>query len=484
MVAERVKRTRDETWEETAPDGKTVQRTLGIAHLGGATLDNEENYLIKKLFTALGDRAGREPGPDMTLLHGPRSGDLVRSRRRDDVPAGSAERRLHRHPGLEHGRVPPGRLPLGDGGEGARARRSSTSIRASPAPAPWPTCTCRSAPARDIAFLGGIVRYILENERVLPRVRGQLHQRAGDHRARTSATPRISTGLFSGWDAENGKYDVDIAGSTRASRTVARGGPQGAASREPGARRRDARGRRRRRSEHRDDDAAAPALRVPDPEAPLLPLHAGDGRARSAACRAALFLQVAEALCDNSGRERTSAFCYAVGWTQHSVGVQYIRTAAILQLLLGNIGRPGGGIMALRGHASIQGSTDIPTLYNLLPGYLPMPHADARRDARARTSSATSRRPGGGASCRSTSSRCSRRGSATRPREENDWCFEHLPAAHRRPLAHDDGRATWPTARSRATSSWARTRRSARRTARCSARGCASSTGWWCATSR
>ena len=52
-----------------------------------------------------------------------------------------------------------------------------------------------------------------------------------------------------------------------------------------------------------------------------------------------------------------------------------IRTAAILQLLLGNIGRPGGGILALRGHASIQGSTDIPTLYDLLPGYLHMPRA-------------------------------------------------------------------------------------------------------------
>ena len=85
------------------------------------------------------------------------------------------------------------------------------------------------------------------------------------------------------------------------------------------------------------------------------------------------FIEVAEALCENSGRERTSAFVYSVGWTQHTVGVQYIRTAAILQLLLGNVGRPGGGIMALRGHASIQGSTDIPTLYNILPGYLPMP---------------------------------------------------------------------------------------------------------------
>jgi formate dehydrogenase major subunit len=62
-----------------------------------------------------------------------------------------------------------------------------------------------------------------------------------------------------------------------------------------------------------------------------------------------------------------------VGWTQHSDGVQIIRAAAILQLLLGNIGRPGGGILALRGHASIQGSTDIPTLYDILPGYMPMP---------------------------------------------------------------------------------------------------------------
>jgi formate dehydrogenase major subunit len=92
------------------------------------------------------------------------------------------------------------------------------------------------------------------------------------------------------------------------------------------------------------------------------------------------FLEVAAALCDNSGPERTGAFCYAVGWTQHTVGVQYIRTASIIQLLLGNIGRPGGGILALRGHASIQGSTDIPTLYNLLPGYLPMVHEGHYRD--------------------------------------------------------------------------------------------------------
>src|SRR5437899_63115 len=88
-----------------------------------------------------------------------------------------------------------------------------------------------------------------------------------------------------------------------------------------------------------------------------------------------VFLKVAETLFANSGPDRTSAICYAVGWTQHTVGVQMIRAAAVLQLLLGNIGRPGGGILALRGHATIQGSTDIATLYNLQPGYLNAPSA-------------------------------------------------------------------------------------------------------------
>src|SRR5204862_1623563 len=81
-----------------------------------------------------------------------------------------------------------------------------------------------------------------------------------------------------------------------------------------------------------------------------------------------------------SGPDKTAAICYALGWTQHSKGVQIIRTAAILQLLLGNIGRPGGGILALRGHASIQGSIDIPTLYDILPGYLPMPRGDGSEE--------------------------------------------------------------------------------------------------------
>lgn len=88
---------------------------------------------------------------------------------------------------------------------------------------------------------------------------------------------------------------------------------------------------------------------------------------------AAQIVDVAETMLRCSGRERTCSVAYAVGWTQHTVGPQIIASSAILQLLLGNIGRPGGGIQPLRGHATIQGSTDIPTLYDLLPGYLHMP---------------------------------------------------------------------------------------------------------------
>ena len=92
------------------------------------------------------------------------------------------------------------------------------------------------------------------------------------------------------------------------------------------------------------------------------------------------FAQVADTLLNNAGPDHTGAICYAVGWTQHTTGVQIIRAASVLQLLLGNIGRPGGGILALRGHATIQGSTDIATLYNLHPGYLNTPSALRRHD--------------------------------------------------------------------------------------------------------
>jgi formate dehydrogenase major subunit len=92
-------------------------------------------------------------------------------------------------------------------------------------------------------------------------------------------------------------------------------------------------------------------------------------------CPKTTFLKVAETILENSGRDRTTAWAYAVGWTQHTYGPQMIGCCALLQLLLGNIGRPGGGIMALRGHASIQGSTDVPTLYHSIHGYMAAPSA-------------------------------------------------------------------------------------------------------------
>jgi len=74
--------------------------------------------------------------------------------------------------------------------------------------------------------------------------------------------------------------------------------------------------------------------------------------------------------------KRVATIIYAVGWTQHTFGTQIIRTAAMLQLLLGNVGRAGGGVNALRGHSNIQGATDMAGVFDILPGYLKMPAPD------------------------------------------------------------------------------------------------------------
>jgi formate dehydrogenase major subunit len=225
----------------------------------------------------------------------------------------------------------------------------------------------------DIAFLGGIVHYILDNDRWFEEY----------VRAYTNARVIVSEefrdtedldGVFSGLDPQGGSYDPtswQYAGLGM--------GPS-AGQREMGAavgeRAHGAHGGELRHGEVPEEDET---LQHPRCVFQLLRRHfrryTPEMVQEVCGVPTETFLEVAEALCENSGRERTSAFCYAVGWTQHTVGVQYIRTASIIQLLLGNLGRPGGGILALRGHASIQGSTDIPTLYNILPGYLPMPHA-------------------------------------------------------------------------------------------------------------
>ena len=79
-------------------------------------------------------------------------------------------------------------------------------------------------------------------------------------------------------------------------------------------------------------------------------------------------------LASTATKDRAATILYALGWTQHSIGSQIIRTGAMVQLLLGNIGIAGGGMNALRGHSNIQGLTDLGLMSNLLPGYMTLPN--------------------------------------------------------------------------------------------------------------
>lgn len=140
------------------------------------------------------------------------------------------------------------------------------------------------------------------------------------------------------------------------------------------------------------------------------------------------FEYLARSVTDNSGRDRTTCFGYATGWTQHTFGSQFIRAASVLQLLLGNVGRPGGGIMALRGHASIQGSTDIPTLFNLLPGYLPMPSAGKHDTFDDYIEAITSKNEKGyWANAEDYMVSLLKAWFGDAATAENDWCYDHLP---------------------------------------------------------
>jgi formate dehydrogenase major subunit len=226
----------------------------------------------------------------------------------------------------------------------------------------------------DIAFLGGIVNYIFEHERWFDEYVKHYTNAPVIIDERFRDTEDLD-GLFSGFDPEQRVYDTSTwhyAGmpvqETAGER--AKGGTKGEQS---------GHGAQSGHLVHGEPPEEDETLQHERCVFQIVKRHFSrytpELVARICGCTEAQLLEVAEALCENSGRERTSAIVYSVGWTQHTVGVQYIRAAAIIQLLLGNIGRPGGGIMALRGHASIQGSTDMATLYNVLPGYLPMPHA-------------------------------------------------------------------------------------------------------------
>jgi formate dehydrogenase major subunit len=281
----------------------------------------------------------------------------------------------------------------------------------------------------DIAFLGGVVNYILEHERWFDEYVKRYTNAPVIVDERFSDT-EAGDGLFSGWDPEQGQYDVT---TWQYAGTAVHGA---AGQREEGFKGSHTKGEQSGHGGHggglshgtppETDDT----LQHPRSIFQILKRHYArytpELVADACGCSVEEFLYVAEALCANSGKERTSAFVYAVGWTQHTVGVQLIRTAAIIQLLLGNIGRPGGGIMALRGHASIQGSTDIPTLYNILPGYLTMPHTEHYGGLQAYIEMTTA--PAGWwgkADTYIVSLLKAWWGAAATP--ENEFCFSYLP---------------------------------------------------------
>ncbi|GGZ07601.1 formate dehydrogenase [Streptomyces nitrosporeus] len=435
MVADRVVETRRRTWQ-WEHEGVRTARTMGIASLGGATLDNEENYLIKKLFTGLGvvqvenqarvchsstvaglgTSFGR--GGATTFMQDLQHADCI-------VIQGSNFAEAH---------------PVGFQWVMEAKARGARVIHVDPRFTRTSAVSDLFVPIRagsDIAFLGGIINHVLTEEKDF-RSYVLHYTNAANLVTDDFQDTEDLDGVFSGLDEERRHYDPetwqyrdsevqapagdvdelydrrtedadeqDSIRSAAESETHGSGGPKAAAW------------------PPRDETLQDPrcvyqilkrhyARYTPE----MVERICGIGRET--------FLEVCDALTSNSGPDRTSAFAYAVGWTQHSTGSQCIRAASILQLLLGNIGRPGGGIQALRGHASIQGSSDIPTLFNLLPGYLPMPHAHAHEnlDAFIRASR-TGKGFWGNMRAYFISLLKAYYGDAATA--GNDFCFDHLP---------------------------------------------------------
>ncbi|MGY1439003.1 formate dehydrogenase [Streptomyces reniochalinae] len=432
MVADRVIRTRRQGWEHER-DGVRVNRTMGLAALGGAALDNEENYLIKKLLTALGvvqienqarvchsstvaglgTSFGR--GGATTFLQDLQHADCI-------VIEGSNFAEAH---------------PVGFQWVMEAKARGATIIHVDPRFTRTSALADLHVPIRagtDIAFLGGIINYVLSHE-------ADFREYVLDY---TNASTLVGEdfrdtedldGVFSGLNQETGHYDTaswqyegDVVQAasgerdalyeerTRQGRSVAAAG--GSESHGSGG---------APVSGNRTHDRT---LRHPRCVFQILKRHYArytpEMVEETCGIPPETFLGVCRALVDNSGPDRTSAFAYAVGWTQHTVGAQYIRAACVLQLLLGNIGRPGGGIQALRGHASIQGSSDIPTLFNLLPGYIPMPHAHKAEDLDTFTGAMRTDK-GYWGDMRNYVVSLLKAYWGEAATAENDYCFDHLP---------------------------------------------------------
>jgi formate dehydrogenase major subunit len=282
----------------------------------------------------------------------------------------------------------------------------------------------------DIAFVGGLINYVISSEKYFR-----------DYVVNYTNAPAILTedfadtedldGVFSGLDADERTYDF-ISWRYQGEEVRPASGKRGFSPEQLRELRQAGRG-----EAHGSGGAAA----HPQPDTDMTLQHprcvfqvlkrhfsryTPEMVAKVTGVPEELFDRVCRAITENSGPDRTTAFVYSLGWTQHTVGVQYIRTAAILQSLLGNMGRPGGGIMALRGHASIQGSTDIPTLFDLLPGYLPMPHEHGNADLASYIAAETVRK-GFWANTQDYMVSLLKAWFGDAATQDNDFCYDYLP---------------------------------------------------------
>ena len=222
----------------------------------------------------------------------------------------------------------------------------------------------------DIAFLGGLINYAIENNRI-----------AKDYLANyTNASFVIKEGfklpedgLYSGFDEASKTYDKSTwnyqEGGELSGKAEAVERPAAAA---PGAKAPPA---------LPPNVAHDPALQHPRCVFQLLKKqysrYTPEMVERITGIPKDQFVKAADlftSIRKNGDMKKAATIIYAVGWTQHTYGTQIIRTAAMLQLLLGNVGRSGGGVNALRGHSNIQGATDMAGVFDLLPGYLKMPN--------------------------------------------------------------------------------------------------------------
>jgi formate dehydrogenase major subunit len=197
----------------------------------------------------------------------------------------------------------------------------------------------------DIAFLGGLINYALS--------RNRFH--ADYVKAYTNATYLLKEsyafdserGLFSGWNEQTKSYtDTSSWGYELDGRGFARTDPS---------------------MEH--PRSVFQVMKT------FYSRYTPEAVANICGCTAEDFNKAAELITSTYTPDRAGTIMYALGWTHHSHSVQLIHAAAMLQLLLGNIGRAGGGLNALRGHANIQGGTDCGMAYHNLPGYIPIPKA-------------------------------------------------------------------------------------------------------------